>query len=90
MGGDRMHWQVVKVLCDSVSNKKVVHAFMEDPTVTVKTDRILFEEKLYGVELSTFALCDGHAWRWLGVACDHKRVGDNDTDPTQRPWCLYP
>ena len=70
------------VLCDSVSEaKKVVHAFMEDPTVTVKTDRILFEEKLYGVELSAFALCDGLTWRWLGVACDHKRVGDNDTGP---------
>ena len=68
------------VLCDSVSEaKKVVHAFMEDPTVTVKTDQILFEEKLYGVELSAFALCDGLTWRWLGVACDHKRVGDNDT-----------
>ncbi len=70
------------VLCDSVIEaKKIVHAFMEDPTVTVKTDRILFEEKLYGVELSAFALCDGHTWRWLGVACDHKRVGDNDTGP---------
>ena len=75
------------VLCDSVSEaKKVVHAFMEDPTVTVKTDRILFEEKLYGVELSAFALCDGLTWRWLGVACDHKRVGDNDTGPNTGGW----
>ena len=70
------------VLCDSITEaKSVVHAFMADPTVTVQTDRILFEEKLYGVELSAFALCDGQSWKWLGIACDHKRVHEDDEGP---------
>ena len=70
------------VLCDTLDEAKaVVYSFMKDPTVTVNTERIMFEETLTGVELSAFALCDGTTWRWLGVACDHKRVGDGDTGP---------
>ena len=70
------------VLCDTLAEaKEVVYSFMEDPTVTVKTQRIMFEQTLSGIELSAFALCDGYTWRWLGVACDHKRVGEGDTGP---------
>lgn len=35
---------------------------------------ILFEEQLVGPELSAFALCSGNAFRFLGTACDYKRV----------------
>lgn len=70
------------VLCDSAEDAKyVVHDFMVNPAISVQTGRILFEEKLYGVEISAFALCDGRTWRWLGVACDHKRIGEGETGP---------
>lgn len=70
------------VVCDSIEQaKESVHAFMVDPEIRIQTDRILLEERLEGVELSAFALCDGTSWRWLGVACDHKRVGDGDVGP---------
>ena len=68
------------VLCDSLTEAEtVVMDFMVNPAVTVQTDRILLEEKLYGVEVSAFALCDGQEWISLGLACDHKRVGEEDT-----------
>ncbi len=36
---------------------------------------ILFEEQLSGPELSAFALCHGGTFRFLGTACDYKRIG---------------
>lgn len=35
---------------------------------------ILFEEQLAGPELSAFALCHGTTFRFLGTACDYKRI----------------
>lgn len=70
------------VLCDSAEDaKSVVYDFMVNPTISVQTDRILFEEKLYGVEISAFALCDGRTWRELGIACDHKRIWEGELGP---------
>lgn len=70
------------VVCDDMNQaKEAVHAFMVDPNVQVQTDRILLEERIEGVEVSAFALCDRKVWRWLGVACDHKRVGTGDVGP---------
>jgi phosphoribosylamine--glycine ligase len=70
------------VLCDSAEDaKSVVHDFMVNPTISVQTERILFEEKLYGVEISAFALCDGRTWRGLGIACDHKSIGEGEQGP---------
>jgi phosphoribosylamine---glycine ligase len=42
---------------------------------------ILIEERLYGREVSVFALCDGRAIVPLGGACDYKRAGNGDTGP---------
>lgn len=55
--------------------------FMVNPEISVKTDRILFEEVLPGEEVSAFALCHGDEFFFLGCACDHKRVNDNDEGP---------
>ncbi|MBW4089490.1 MAG: phosphoribosylamine--glycine ligase [Proteobacteria bacterium] len=56
---------------------------------TIMTDRslgeagasVVIEECLVGEEISFFALCDGTNAIPLGVAQDHKRVGDGDTGP---------
>ena len=70
------------VVCDTITEASTtIQAFMTDSTIRVQTDRILLEEKLYGVEVSAFVLCDGVEWRWLGIACDHKPFGDGDVGP---------
>ncbi len=42
---------------------------------------VVIEECLTGEECSLFALCDGTDAVFLGLAQDHKRVGDGDTGP---------
>ena len=60
---------------------KTLHHFMMNPACSVKTKRILLEEKITGKEVSAFALCDGKTFQTLGYACDYKRVNDNDKGP---------
>ena len=43
--------------------------------------RVLLQERLYGPELSVFALCDGRGARVIGAARDHKRLADGDRGP---------
>lgn len=70
------------VVCESrMQAEQVLYDFMCNPAVTVQTQRVLFERRVHGRELSAFALCDGTQWRWLGTACDYKRVGDGDIGP---------
>lgn len=42
---------------------------------------VVIEERMVGPERSLFALCDGVDAVFLGVAQDHKRVGDGDVGP---------
>jgi phosphoribosylamine--glycine ligase len=58
-----------------------VHAIMGDKIHGAAGAKIVIEECLFGEEISVFALCDGLDAVYLGVAADHKRVGDNDTGP---------
>ncbi len=41
--------------------------------------KIIIEEFLSGIEVSHFAICDGKNFISLGFACDHKKVGENET-----------
>lgn len=43
--------------------------------------KLIIEEFLSGVEVSYFAICDGKSFVSLGSACDHKKVGENETGP---------
>lgn len=71
----------VVVTYDIEEAKRTLYDFMKDPSVSVKTDRILFEHILPGDEVSAFAFCSGEEFFFLGMACDHKRVNDNDQGP---------
>lgn len=42
---------------------------------------VVVEEFLQGIELSVFAITDGHSYRLLPSAKDYKRVGEKDTGP---------
>lgn len=70
------------VLCDTKEQAStVIHQFMRDPNIKVKTKRILFEEKLHGREVSAFALLSGSKVCSIGYACDYKRAFDGDKGP---------
>ena len=43
--------------------------------------RVLIEECLTGTECSLHALVDGHSYRMLATARDHKRAHDGDAGP---------
>ncbi len=58
-----------------------VLAMLRDGSLGAAGQRLVIEECLVGPEASLFALCDGENAVPLGVAQDHKRVGDNDTGP---------
>ncbi|MDE8348708.1 MAG: phosphoribosylamine--glycine ligase [Acidocella sp.] len=58
-----------------------VQAIMGDKIHGAAGAKIVIEECLFGEEISVFALCDGLDALYLGVAADHKRVGENDTGP---------
>lgn len=71
----------VVVTHDRAIAEKTVADFMTDPACSVKSDRLLLEEKMVGKEVSAFALCDGEKFITLGYICDYKRVRDNDQGP---------
>ena len=71
----------VVVTHDRAEAEKTLHDFMVNPECQVKTESILFEEKLTGREVSAFALCDGNTFQPLGYVCDYKRVRDGDEGP---------
>jgi phosphoribosylamine--glycine ligase len=43
--------------------------------------KLVLEEALTGPEISFFAICDGVRAAYLGMAQDHKRIGEGDTGP---------
>lgn len=71
----------VVVTYDLEEARQTLYDFMKDPSVSVKTDRILFEHILSGEEVSAFAFCNGDEYFFLGMACDYKRVNDHDLGP---------
>ena len=71
----------VVVTNDRAEALQTLYDFMVNPACTVKSSRILLEQKLYGKEVSAFALCDGNTFTTLGFVCDYKRVRDHDQGP---------
>ena len=58
-----------------------VRAMMQEGRFGAAGASVVIEECLEGPECSLFALCDGRDAVFLGLARDHKRVGDGDTGP---------
>jgi phosphoribosylamine--glycine ligase len=71
----------VVVTDDLATAKTTLVDFFDNPNCSVKTEQVVIEERLIGVEISCFALCDGERFLYLGHACDHKRLGDGDVGP---------
>lgn len=69
-------------LCDSKSEAEdILFKIMNDDEFVIKDDKVVIEEKLFGKEISAFALCDGSSFLTLGFARDYKRLNDNDKGP---------
>ena len=58
-----------------------IDLMMRDHAFGSAGEAVLIEEYLIGEEVSFFALCDGTWAIPLGVAQDHKRIGDGDIGP---------
>ncbi len=70
------------VVCDDVAAARgVVSDWYENNKIPGGGSDVLLEERLFGREVSVFALADGRAMVPLAAACDYKRAGDGDTGP---------
>lgn len=90
----KKHGAPIVVKADGLAaGKGVVVAMTEDEAIEAveemlvskrfgeASQKIVIEEFLEGQEVSFFAICDGERAIPFGTACDHKRVGDDDTGP---------
>ena len=70
------------VICGTVKEAEAAGtAMLRGEVAGVPAGQVVVEEFLEGPEVSYFALCDGRRAVTLGVAQDHKRVGEGDTGP---------
>jgi len=70
------------VVCQTKNEAyKAVKDFMSEAVLGFIVDHLIIEEMLVGLEFSAFALCDGLDFVFLGSACDHKRLRDDDHGP---------
>ena len=69
-------------LCNSENEARdVLFKIMKDESFVIKDNKVVIEEKLFGKEISAFALCDGDSFLTLGFARDYKRLKDCDEGP---------
>lgn len=68
-------------VCDSKAQaKQAIKQLSQNKSIKTNS-HFLIEEKLLGKELSAFALFDKTTYRFLGTACDYKRIRDKDEGP---------
>lgn len=58
--------------------KKELRSMLLDAKFGSASARVVIEEYLHGIELSTFVLTDGKSYKLLPAAKDYKRIGEND------------
>ncbi|MFN8015798.1 MAG: phosphoribosylamine--glycine ligase [Acidimicrobiia bacterium] len=61
--------------------KKAVDEYLSGEAFGEAGTTCVIEEGLTGPEISLFAICDGEQAMCVGVAQDHKRIGDGDSGP---------
>ena len=70
------------VVCETQQEaRRAAEQMFSGELLGVAATRVLLEERLEGPEISFFAVCDGTRAVTLGVAQDHKRMGEGDTGP---------
>jgi phosphoribosylamine--glycine ligase len=71
----------VVVAKDTQEGQATLDAMMKEQRFGEAGTRLLIEECLTGSECSLHALVDGHSYRMLATARDHKRAFDGDAGP---------
>ncbi|HMN05608.1 MAG TPA: phosphoribosylamine--glycine ligase [Flavobacteriales bacterium] len=71
----------VVIATDRKQAEQVLNDMLGGTALGAAADRVLIEQHLEGVELSTFLITDGEAFKLLPSAKDYKRIGDGDTGP---------
>ena len=70
------------VICRTTTEAEATaNAMLRGEMAGVPGGTVLIEEFLEGPEVSFFAICDGRRAVYLGMAQDHKRLGEGDTGP---------
>ena len=78
------------VVCSSKNEARIaVISLMKEKMLGENVSHIIIEECLEGVEVSAFAICDGESFAYLGSACDHKRLRNNDQGPNTGGMGVY-
>ncbi len=68
------------LICNEISEaKKELTEMLAGAKFGTASSKVVIEEFLDGIELSTFVLTDGATYKILPCAKDYKRIGDGDT-----------
>lgn len=71
----------VVITPDRKEAEKVLRDMLEKGRFGAAGQRVVIEDHLAGIEVSTFLITDGRAFKMLPSAKDYKRIGDGDTGP---------
>ena len=71
----------VLICSDRAEAEAEIRAMLDGDKFGAAGRRMVIEEFLDGIELSTFCITDGSTYRMLPSAKDYKRIGDGDTGP---------
>ena len=70
------------VVCDNKEQAQLAcEEMLNNKKFGQSSSKILIEERISGREASIFVVSDGHDFKLLGTAQDHKRAFDNDRGP---------
>ncbi len=69
----------VLILPDAAEAKKELREMILAQKFGEASAKVVIEEFLSGIELSVFAITDGHDYKLLPTAKDYKRIGEGDT-----------
>jgi len=71
----------VLICAERAEAEAEIRAMLDGGKFGAAGQRMVIEEFLNGIELSTFCITDGTTFRMLPAAKDYKRIGDGDTGP---------
>ena len=69
----------VLIIDDIEEAKTELRSMLMDSKFGAASDKVVIEEYLSGIEMSTFVLTDGESYKVLPSAKDYKRIGEGDT-----------
>ncbi len=70
------------IVCGSAAEARAaIQSIMVDRDFGAAGSRVVIQERLYGMEISLHAFCDGRTWKAFPSSQDHKAAYDGDKGP---------